>query len=104
MDVQDEYGISVSIFGRSVVVGSWLSEGDQGGDPAHAGSAYIFNLPTPEGGTKALIYDTDYNRWKVGSVAPSDEAVITKLGLLDDVEVTTISNNNVLAYDDASGN
>ena len=104
LDVQDEYGISVSIFGRSVVVGSWLSEGDQGGDPAHAGSAYIFNLPTPEGGTKALIYDTDYNRWKVGSVAPSDEAVITKLGLLDDVEVTTISNNNVLAYDDASGN
>ena len=104
LDVQDEYGISVGIFGRSVVVGSWLSEGDQGGDPAHAGSAYIFNLPNPEGGTKALIYDTDYNRWKVGSVAPSDEAVVTKLGLLDDVDVTTIANNNVLAYDDASGN
>lgn len=104
LDVQDEYGISVGIFGRSVVVGSWLSEGDQGGDPAHAGSAYIFNLPNPEGGTKALIYDTDYNRWKVGSVAPSDEAVVTKLGLLEDVDVTTIANDNVLAYNDASGN
>ena len=104
LDVQDEYGISVSIFGRSVVIGSWLSEGDQGGDPAHAGSAYIFNLPNPEGGTKALIYDTDYNRWKVGSVAPSDEAVVTKLGLLEDVDVTTIANDNVLAYNDASGN
>ena len=104
LDVQDEYGISVGIFGRSVVVGSWLSEGDQGGDPAHAGSAYIFNLPNPSGGTKALIYDTDYNRWKVGSVAPSDEAVVTKLGLLEDVDVTTIANDNVLAYNDASGN
>ena len=104
LDVQDEYGISVGLFGRTVIVGSWLSEGDQGGDPAHAGSAYIFNLPNPEGGTKALIYDTDYNRWKVGSVAPSDDAVITKLGLLDDVDVTTIVNNNVLSYDDASGN
>ena len=104
LDVQDEYGISVAIFGRSIVIGSWLSEGDQGGDPAHAGSAYIFNLPNPAGGTKALIYDTDYNRWKVGSVAPSDEAVVTKLGLLDDVDVTTIANDNVLAYNDASGN
>jgi len=104
LDVQDEYGISVGIYGRSIVIGSWLSEGDQGGDPAHAGSAYIFNLPNPEGGTKALIYDTDYNRWKVGSVAPSDEAVVTKLGLLEDVDVTTIANDNVLAYDDASGN
>jgi hypothetical protein len=104
LDVQDEYGISVGLFGRTAIVGSWLSEGDQGGDPAHAGSAYIFNLPNPEGGTKALIYDTDYNRWKVGSVAPSDDAVITKLGLLDDVDVTTIVNNNVLSYDDASGN
>ena len=104
LDVQDEYGISVGLFGRTAVVGSWLSEGDQGGDPAHAGSAYIFNLPNPEGGTKALIYDTDYNRWKVGSVAPSDDAVVTKLGLLDDVDVTTIVNNNVLSYDDASGN
>ena len=104
LDVQDEYGISVGIYERSVVIGSWLSEGDQGGDPAHAGSAYIFNLPNPEGGTKALIYDTDYNRWKVGSVAPSDEAVVTKLGLLEDVDVSTIANDNVLAYDDASGN
>ena len=104
LDVQDEYGISVGIYERSVVIGSWLSEGDQGGDPAHAGSAYIFNLPNPEGGTKALIYDTDYNRWKVGSVAPSDESVITKLGNLVDVDVTTIANDNVLAYDDASGN
>ena len=55
----DEFGNSVSIFNKRVFIGSWKN-----GNPVNSGTVYIYDLPEMEGGTKLIIYDTDYGRWK----------------------------------------
>ena len=107
-DIQqgDEYGISVFIYERYAVVGSWKEESSN--TDLNAGAAYLFNIPNPSNsGTRCLIYDTDVNRYVVGMITSAGVGVLIRnINQLRDISgaewenTTDISKNSVMVYDD----
>ena len=102
----DEYGISVFIYDRYAVVGSWKEESSN--TDLNAGAAYLFNIANPNNsGTRCLIYDTDVNRYVVGMITSAGVGVLIRnINQLRDISgaewenTTDISKNSVLVYDD----
>ena len=102
----DEYGISVCMYNRYAIVGSWKEESSN--TDLNAGAAYLFNIPQPlNGGTRCIIYDTDVNRYVVGMITSAGVGVLIRnISQLRDISgaewenTTDISNNSVMVYDD----
>ena len=80
----DEFGNTVNIFNKRVFIGSWKN-----GNPNNSGTVYIYDLPEMEGGTKLIMYDTDYGRWKAGEITTEGDNIIivTRLGHMKDVDL-----------------
>lgn len=80
----DEFGISVSIHYKNIIAGSWKNA-----DPSNSGCAYLYNLPEMEGGTKLIIFDENYNRWKAGEVdlGGNGMIIVTRIEHLNDVDI-----------------
>jgi len=73
----DEFGIAIGIQYKTVVIGAWKNGvSTDSNNPENSGSAYLYNLPEISAGSKLVIFDDNYHRWKAGEIDENGDGII----------------------------